>query len=89
MLDCTLIHFYGMYQLSSLQELKEILVEPPPAGCTLLVCGFLFRVCFRIPICCVLQAIFDAAHSGTMLDLPHYHCNMSTCHGNPRASAER
>ncbi|KAF8489073.1 caspase domain-containing protein [Russula emetica] len=37
-------------------ELKEILVNPLPVGCTLL-------------------AILDTCHSGTMLDLPHYHCN--------------
>jgi hypothetical protein len=37
--------------------------------------SLLFRVCFRILRCCVLQAILDTCHSGTMLDLPHYHCN--------------
>ncbi|KAH9998768.1 peptidase C14, caspase domain-containing protein [Russula vinacea] len=37
-------------------ELKEILVDPLPVGCTLL-------------------AILDTCHSGTLLDLPHYHCN--------------
>jgi hypothetical protein len=37
-------------------ELKNILVDPLPVGCTLL-------------------AILDTCHSGTMLDLPHYHCN--------------
>lgn len=75
MLDCTLVHVYGVYSLTSFQELKEILVDPLPVGCTLLVRGSLFRVCFRIPICCILQAILDTCHSGTLLDLPHYHCN--------------
>jgi len=37
-------------------ELKEILVDPLPVGCSLL-------------------AILDTCHSGTLLDLPHYHCN--------------
>lgn len=37
-------------------ELKIILVNPLPVGCTLL-------------------AILDTCHSGTLLDLPHYHCN--------------
>jgi len=41
----------------------------PP--CTHLV--VLFR--FQISLCCILQAILDTAHSGTLLDLPHYHCN--------------
>jgi hypothetical protein len=66
---------YGVYPLTSFQELKEILVDPLPVGCTLIVSGSLFRVCFRIPICYVPQVIFDASHSGTMLDLPHHHCN--------------
>lgn len=38
----------------STQELKEILVNPLPIGCTLLVRSPLFRVCFRIPTSCVL-----------------------------------
>ncbi|KAI0064213.1 hypothetical protein BV25DRAFT_1914435 [Artomyces pyxidatus] len=37
-------------------ELKKILVDPLPAGCS-------------------LTAFFDSCHSGTMLDLPHHHCN--------------
>jgi hypothetical protein len=37
-------------------ELKVILVNDLPVGCTLL-------------------AILDTCHSGTLLDLPHYHCN--------------
>ncbi|KAI0246844.1 caspase domain-containing protein [Lactifluus subvellereus] len=28
-----------------------------------------------IPVGCSLIAIFDASHSGTLLDLPHHHCN--------------
>jgi hypothetical protein len=28
-----------------------------------------------LPVGCSLTAIFDTCHSGTMLDLPHYHCN--------------
>jgi hypothetical protein len=75
MLDCTLIHLGCVCPLTSFQELKEILVDPLPVGCSLLVCGSLFRACFRIPTCCVLQAILDTCHSGTLLDLPHYHCN--------------
>ena len=75
MLDCTLVHLYGVYPLTSFQELKEILVDPLPVGCTLLVRGSWFHVCFRVPICCALQAILDTCHSGTLLDLPHYHCN--------------
>jgi metacaspase-1 len=63
------------YSLTCFQELKRILVDPLPVGCTLLVGNFLFRVCFRILTCCVLQAIIDTCHSGTMLDLPHYYCN--------------
>jgi hypothetical protein len=30
---------------------------------------------FRILLCCVLQAVFDTAHSETLLDLSHYHFN--------------
>jgi len=29
----------------------------------------------EIPVGCTLLAILDTCHSGTMLDLPHYHCN--------------
>ena len=64
-----------VYPLTRFQELKNILVDPLPVGCNLLVGSFLFRVYFYILICCVLQAILDTCHSGTMLDLPHYHCN--------------
>jgi len=28
-----------------------------------------------LPVGCSLVAIFDTCHSGTILDLPHYHCN--------------
>jgi len=28
-----------------------------------------------LPVGCTLLAVFDTCHSGTMLDLPHYHCN--------------
>ncbi|KAH9959977.1 caspase domain-containing protein [Russula dissimulans] len=28
-----------------------------------------------LPVGCTLLAILDTCHSGTMLDLPHYHCN--------------
>lgn len=66
----------GVYILTCVQDIKKMLVDPLPVGCTLLVGSFLFRACFCvILICCVLQAILDTCHSGTMLDLPHYHCN--------------
>lgn len=64
-----------MYLLTRFQDLKDILVNPLPVGCNLLVGSLLFRACFRILIYRVLQAILDTCHSGTMLDLPHYHCN--------------
>ncbi|KAF8267126.1 caspase domain-containing protein [Lactarius quietus] len=33
------------------------------------------RYPFPLPIGCSLIAILDTCHSGTLLDLPHYHCN--------------
>ncbi len=74
MLDRTLIHLYGLYPLTRLQELKEILVDPLPVGCTLLVGSSLVLRPFSYPHS-VVQAILDTCHSGTLLDLPHYHCN--------------
>jgi hypothetical protein len=66
-----------LHPLTCFQELKIILVDPLPIGCNLLVGSSSFRVGFCILICRVrlLQAIIDTCHSGTMLDLPHYHCN--------------
>ncbi|KAN0136282.1 Caspase domain containing protein [Lactarius tabidus] len=32
-------------------------------------------ILFPLPIGCSLIAVLDTCHSGTLLDLPHYHCN--------------
>src|SRR6266849_8220044 len=61
-----LIPLYGVYSVTCFQELKYILVNSLPVGCTLLVGSFLFRVCFRILIYCVFQAILDTRNSGTI-----------------------
>ncbi len=44
MLDRTLIHLCGVYLLTRFQDLKKILVNPLPVGCSLLVGSSLFRV---------------------------------------------
>jgi hypothetical protein len=72
-LVCALIYLEDLCLPTDFQELKEILI-PLPVGCSLLVrtsssCLFLGT------LCCTLQAILDTCHSGTMLDLPHHHCN--------------
>ena len=47
-----------------------------PSGWVFPPCTYLVTLCrFQICSCRILQAIFDTAHSGTLLDLPHYHCN--------------
>jgi hypothetical protein len=69
------LHLNPSLRLTFFQELKSILVNPLPVGCTLLVGSLLSRVCFRILLYCALQAILDTCHSESMLDLPHYHCN--------------
>ncbi|TCD69526.1 Ca(2+)-dependent cysteine protease [Steccherinum ochraceum] len=46
-------------------ELKKRLVDPLPAGAQLWASPRLHH------------AIFDSCHSGTLLDLPHYRCNVS------------
>lgn len=56
------------------QELKEIF-DPLPVGCSLLVRSSSFYVFFQISSWYFFQAILDTCHSGTLLDLPHYHCN--------------
>jgi hypothetical protein len=73
MFACSLIDLGGPCLLTSLQELKQILV-PLPVGCSLLVRDSFLCSC-QIPLCRVLQAVLDTCHSGTMLDLPHFHCN--------------
>ena len=71
---CDLIYLRGVHPLTSSQELDEI-IAPLPVGCSLLVSSSLIQVRFPIFLCYVCQAIFDASHSGTLLDLPHHHCN--------------
>ena len=70
----TLIHLSSSCPLTGFQELRKILV-PLPVGCFLLVRSSLFYVACQIPLCLLFQAILDTCHSGTMLDLPHHHCN--------------
>ena len=74
MLACTLPHLDGACPLTRFQELREIF-DPLPAGCSLLVRSSSFYVLFQISSRCLFQAILDTYHSGTLLDLPHYHCN--------------
>jgi hypothetical protein len=56
------------------QRLKQILVDPLKLGCSLLV-NMSFPSVVVVCSYSVLQAILDTCHSGTLLDLPHYHCN--------------
>jgi len=70
---CAPGYLNGACPLTSFQELNRILA-PLPVGCSLLV-HILFYFRFQISLCCILQAILDTAHSGTLLDLPHHHCN--------------
>jgi hypothetical protein len=58
--------------LTTFQDLKRMLVDPLPVGCTLLVRSRRASI-FVFPH--VLQAVLDTCHSGTLLDLPHFHCN--------------
>jgi hypothetical protein len=69
----TLSHLGSSCPLTGFQELRTILV-PLPVGCFLLVRSSVFYVAFQIPLY-LSQAILDTCHSGTMLDLPHHHCN--------------
>ena len=64
----------GACPLTMFQELKEIF-DPLPVGCSLLVRSPSFYVFFQISSWYLFQAILDTCHSGTLLDLPHYHCN--------------
>ena len=74
-LDCSLIQLYRARPLTSFQELKEMLVDPLPVGSSLLVRNLCSASIFVIPHARVFQAILDTCHSGTLLHLPHYHCN--------------
>ncbi len=61
-----------MRSLTQAQELHDILF-PLPVGCSLLV-----RASFPVTIShisIIVQALLDTCHSGTLLDLPHFHCN--------------
>jgi len=72
---CAPSYLNGACPLTSVQELNNILT-PLPVGCSLLVHTSLFYFVFRLAhAVCILQAILDTTYSGTLLNLPHYHCN--------------